>query len=127
MGIRAQLLACSLALAFMVGGAGNADAASYKRLKSKGYKTGKMIKNRAGIRGWMVSGEGKKYFCKLRSATFYVGKSGMVVYTSAGRGIKLDRKTYDKLRGGPDPSIPQLADAKAGRIKPNHVGRCRKI
>ena len=54
-------LAVSLVLSVTV----PAHAASYAGLKSKGYKTGSLI--RRGIsRGWIVSKGGTRYFCKQR-------------------------------------------------------------
>ena len=105
----------------------DADAASYKSLTTQGYKIGKLSRNPAGIRGWQLSKGAGRYFCKMRVSAVYVGKSGMVGFTSSGRQIKMSRKAYESKTGGHDKRIPQMRDLKAGRLKPNHVGSCRKL
>jgi len=105
----------------------DADAASYNNLTKQGYKTGKLSRNPAGIRGWRLSKGADRYFCKMRVSLVYVGKSGMVGFSSSGRQIKMSRKAYESKTGGHDKRIPQMRDLKAGRLEPNHVGSCRKL
>lgn len=51
-----------------------------------------------------------------------MGAKGLILFSTAGRPVVADRTTYDAALGGPDPSIPQLSDLKAGRAKPADVG-----
>ena len=60
----------------------------------------------------------------MKAATAYVGKSGLVSFTSSGRQIKSNRKAFEAYIGGPDKTIPQLSDLKAGRPKERDVGKC---
>ncbi|QND55722.1 hypothetical protein [Mesorhizobium huakuii] len=100
------------------------NAESYSSLQGKGYKTGKLTRGASGNLGWFVSGAGKKFFCTLHVAHAYVGKTGMVGFTSAGQQISLNRKVYEQYAGGFDASAPQLSDLKAGRLNARDVGNC---
>ncbi|PKR88867.1 hypothetical protein CXZ10_12150 [Pleomorphomonas diazotrophica] len=103
---------------------GAAQAESYAKLAQQGYKLGKLTTGKSGLPGWVASNGEKQYFCKLKAARAYVGKKGMVMFSTGGRQIEVDRATYDAAIGGPDPSIPQLSDLKAGRVKPDDVDAC---
>ncbi|MES0155731.1 hypothetical protein NKJ81_19280 [Mesorhizobium sp. M0018] len=98
-------------------------AESYSNLQSKGYKTGKLSRGASGSLGWFVSNGEKKYFCRMRAARAYIGTTGMVAFTAAGRQISLDREVYEKYAGF-DASIPQLSDLKAGKLNKQAVGNC---
>ena len=121
------LAALLIALLGTMAFSANADAASYKQLKAKGYKTGKLTRNTAGISGWVVSKGGDRQFCRRTVVTFLVG-SGLRIISPAGKQIKLDKKAYFdfvKKRGG-TVDVPRWSDIKAGRIKPGHAGRCTR-
>ena len=101
-----------------------ANAESYAGLQANGYRTGKLVRGASGSLGWIVSKGQKRWFCRLGVSNAYVGKSGMVAFTSAGRQVRLDRETYEKYAGGSDASIPQLSDLQAGRLNARDVGAC---
>ncbi|WP_246694480.1 hypothetical protein [Mesorhizobium sp. M2E.F.Ca.ET.209.01.1.1] len=101
-----------------------AHAESYSNLQSSGYKTSKLTRGASGSLGWYVSNGEKKFFCRMRATNAYVGKTGMVGFTSSGKQLSLDRKVYEQYAGGFDPSMPQLADLKAGRLNARSVGYC---
>ncbi|PVB61450.1 hypothetical protein DCO57_11405 [Labrenzia sp. 011] len=100
------------------------SAASYKKLVSQGYKTSKLTRSRSGSMGWFVSGRDKKYFCKMRGGSVYIGGGKMGIYTSAGRLIPIDRDAYHSKQGVKKTDAPQLKDLKAGRPRPQDVGAC---
>lgn len=108
----------------MIAAMGIAQAESYAKLAQQGYKLGKLTTGKSGLPGWVASNGGKQYFCKMKAARAYVGKTGLVMFSTNGRPIEVDRATYDAAIGGPDPSIPQLSDLKAGRVKPGDVDAC---
>jgi hypothetical protein len=101
-----------------------ASAESFTALSKQGYSVGKLGQGKSGAMGWVVSGNGKRFFCKMKVSIAYSGKSGMVSFTTSGRMIKIDRGVFESSIGGHDPAIPQLADLKAGRVQPKHVGSC---
>ncbi|MGL4487877.1 MAG: hypothetical protein ACRCU5_00340 [Rhizobiaceae bacterium] len=103
---------------------GQSLAESYSGLVKQGYKTGKLTKGPSGAYGWIVTDSKKKFFCKMNVASVYVGKTGMVSFTSSGRKISIDRKVFENAIGGPDPTIPQLEDLEAGRPNNRDVGAC---
>ena len=121
---RANLLGlCSVAI-FLLASIVSSSAESYSKLQSDGYKTSKLTHGASGSLGWIVSNGEKKFFCRMRVAHAYVGKSGMVGFTSSGRQIGLNRKVYEKYAGGFDQSASQLSDLKAGRPNARDVGNC---
>ncbi|UXT22826.1 hypothetical protein FY140_19185 [Agrobacterium tumefaciens] len=103
-----------------------AQAASFKELSGQGYKVGALSSNKAGIRGWNLSKGSDRYFCEMRATMAYSGKNGMVSFTSAGRMISLDRNTFEKRLGG-SLNLPKYEDLKAGRLRADDVGSCRKL
>lgn len=103
-----------------------AQAASFKELSGQGYKVGALSSNKAGIRGWNLSKGSNRYFCEMRATMAYSGKNGMVSFTSAGRMISLDRNTVEKRLGG-SLNLPKYEDLKAGRLRADDVGSCRKL
>ncbi|WP_421402280.1 hypothetical protein [Agrobacterium fabrum] len=103
-----------------------AQAASFKELSGQGYKVGALSSNKAGIRGWNLSKGSDRYFCEMRATMAYSGKNGMVSFTSAGRMISLDRNTVEKRLGG-SLDLPKYEDLKAGRLRADDVGSCRKV
>ncbi|CUX13578.1 conserved hypothetical protein [Agrobacterium deltaense Zutra 3/1] len=62
----------------------------------------------------------------MRATMAYSGKNGMVSFTSAGRMISLDRNTVEKRLGG-SLNLPKYEDLKAGRLRTDDVGSCRKL
>ncbi|AAK87884.1 hypothetical protein EN41_09225 [Agrobacterium tumefaciens] len=102
------------------------QAASFKELSGQGYKVGALSSNKAGIRGWNLSKGSDRYFCEMRATMAYSGKNGMVSFTSAGRMISLDRNTVAKGLGG-SLDLPKYEDLKAGRLRADDVGSCRKV
>ena len=102
------------------------QAASFKELSGQGYKVGALSSNKAGIRGWNLSKGSDRYFCEMRATMAYSGKNGMVSFTSAGRMISLDRSTVEKRLGG-SLNLPKYEDLKAGRLRADDVGSCRKL
>lgn len=125
--ITAKSSLAAIAFLALVLPATQGHAESYPKLIEQGYKTSTMTRGASGSFGWKVSNGEKKYFCRLKASTAYVGSTGMVSLTSSGRQIKLDRKTFDSQIGGPDANIPQLADLKAGKPKDRNVGVCSPI
>lgn len=108
---------------FLLASIAPSHAESYSNLQGKGYKTGKLSRGASGSLVWFVSNGEKKYFCRMRAAQAYVGSTGMVAFTAAGRQISLDRNVYEKYAGF-DASIPQLSDLKAGKLNKRAVGNC---
>jgi hypothetical protein len=103
---------------------GLAKAETYANLMKQGYKTGKLTQSKSGSRGWVVSKGDKHFFCRMNVATFYDGKTKMGAFTAAGRIVPVDKKVFESVIGGPDPSLPQIADLRAGRARPQDVGSC---
>lgn len=103
---------------------GLVSAESYSNLVKQGYKTGKLSQNRAGLQGWVVSKGDKQFFCQLNVGVVYNGKDKMAAFTSAGRIIPIDKRTYERAIGGPDPSLANLVDLRAGRPRPRDAGSC---
>ncbi|PZU90383.1 MAG: hypothetical protein DI528_00635 [Shinella sp.] len=101
-----------------------ASAESFTSLTKKGYIVGKMGQGKAGRQGWILANGDSKFFCKLKASIAYVDSKKMVSILGSGRMITLDRATYEQNSGGPDASIPRLADLKAGRLRPEDVGAC---
>jgi len=99
------------------------QAESYASLRTNGYKTSKLTRGASGSLGWFVSSGEKKFFCPMRVGIAYVGKTGMVGFTSSGRQVALNRKVYEQ-RVGFDPTTPQLSDLQAGRPNPRNVRNC---
>jgi hypothetical protein len=112
------------ALVALLTTAGAAQAESFTKLAQQGYKLGKLTTGKSGLPGWVAANGTKQYFCKMAVARAYVGNKGMVIFSTNGRPIKLDRATYEAMTGGFDPTVPQLSDLKAGRVKPADVGNC---
>lgn len=108
----------------VIAATGVAQAESFTKLTQQGYKLGKLTTGKSGLPGWIASNGTKQYFCKMKVARAYIGEKGLIIFSTSGRPIKLDRATYEAAIGGPDPSIPQLSDLKAGRVKPADVGYC---
>jgi hypothetical protein len=99
-------------------------AESYSSLVKQGYKTGKLSKNAASAQGWTVSNGDKKYFCRMKATMAYEGSNQIVSFTSAGRQVKLDRKTFESHLGGSAGDLPQLSDLKSGKPRSGDVGSC---
>ncbi len=112
------------ALAILLATAGVAEAESFTKLTQQGYKLGKLTTGKSGLPGWVASNGTKRYFCKMEAYKAYVGKKGLVMFSSNGRPIEVDRTVYEAGTGGFDPTVPQLSDLKAGRVKPADVGNC---
>lgn len=115
------------AVVAVIATAGAAQAESFTKLTQQGYKLGKLTTGKSGLPGWIASNGTKQYFCKMTASRAYVGKKGLVIFSTNGRPIEVDRATYEAGIGGPDPAIPQLSDLKAGRIKPADVGSCLPV
>lgn len=103
---------------------GAAYAASYSYLVNKGYKTSGLTKSRGGAPGWILSGGGRPYFCRLGVAIVLSGRNGMVLISSSGRQSPMNKAAYEHFRGGPNPSLPHREDLKAGRPRTQDVGTC---
>jgi hypothetical protein len=99
-------------------------AESYSSLVKQGYKTGKLSKNAARAQGWTVSNGEKKYFCRMKVTMAYAGSNQIVAFTSAGRSVKLDRKTFESHLGSSAGDLPQLSDLKTGKPRNEDVGFC---
>jgi hypothetical protein len=102
-------------------------AESYPSLIKQGYKTGKLSKNAAGALGWTVSNGEKKYFCRMKATMAYAGSNQIVAFTSAGRLVKLDRKTFESHLGSSAGDLPQLSDLKNGKPRDGDVGSCAAV
>ena len=68
-----------------------ARAESFSELTAKGATVGKMTRNPAGLSGWVVTSNGKTYFCKWNVSIAIVDAKTLVAFTSSGRMVKLDR------------------------------------
>jgi len=122
----------SVALAGLIAGifvfqADAVAAESFSSLVKKGYAVGKMSQGKSGALGWVLSGKDGKQFCKSKVSLAAVDKKTLVSILASGRMVKVDRATFEAGIGGPDPAIPLLADLKAGRIEPQHVGACTPL
>lgn len=104
-----------------------AYAESYLALQSKGFKTSKLGRNKAGLLGWTVSDGKTRYFCEWNTAITVVDSKTLMAISSSGRPITLNRAVYENQVGGPDPSMAMYSDIKAGRLKGNEVRSCRKL
>lgn len=104
-----------------------AAAESFTSLVKKGYVVGRMSQGKSGALGWVLSSKDGKQFCKTKVSLAYVDAKRMVSILASGRMVSMDRATFEQSLGGPDPSIPMLADLKAGRIQPQHVGACTPL
>jgi len=120
----ASWLGASSMAMFLLASIVPSHAETYSNLQSGGYKTGKLTRGASGSLGWIVSNGKNKFFCRMRAAHAYVGKTGMVCFTSSGRQISMDRKVYEQYAGGFDASAPQLSDLKAGKLDARDVGAC---
>jgi hypothetical protein len=98
-------------------------AVSFESLVGDGYKVSKMSRNAAGMSGWNVSKGDSKYFCKL-DATQALTKTTVVSLITGGRTINMDRKTFESRVS--TEGMPQMADLKAGKPRPQDVGSCSK-
>lgn len=105
----------------------SANAESFSKLAGQGYSVGPLGQGRSGGLGWVLSKGDKRFFCRMRVSQAYVGRDGMVSFTTSGRMVKLDRAVFEAAIGGPDPSIPRLEDLKAGRVQPANVGSCAPV
>ncbi|OLP57154.1 hypothetical protein BJF92_06395 [Rhizobium rhizosphaerae] len=101
-----------------------ANAESFSQLTANGATVSKMTENQAGLAGWFVTSNGRKYFCKLNVGLAIADAKTLVSFTSSGRMVKVDRVTYENHVGGPDKSMPTLSDLKNGRLRPSDVGQC---
>jgi hypothetical protein len=122
---------CRLLIGVLAAGltfqAGPASAESYQGLLKKGYSVGKMSQGKSGALGWVLTGKDGKQFCKAKVSLAVVDKKTLVSILASGRMVKVDRATFEAAIGGPDPSLPRLADLKAGRVGPQHVGACTPL
>lgn len=121
------LASISLLGTILVFQASPAAAESFSGLVKKGYAVGKMSQGKSGALGWVLSGKDGKHFCKSKVSLAVVDKKTLVSILASGRMVKVDRATFEAGIGGPDPSIPLLADLKAGRVEPQHVGACTPL
>ena len=104
-------------------------AASYKKLKSSGYKISRLTRNTAGQSGWIMKKGEDKQFCKRRAVTFDLGGGKGAIISLAGKRIRLDMKAMKKFirdRGEKVPRYPRWSDMKAGRVQAADVGRCKR-
>lgn len=125
--MRFQFIRLTAVLLAMLAVPGLSRAESFSRLAGQGYSVGPLAQGRSGGLGWVLSKGDQQFFCRMRVSQAYVGRNGMVSFTSSGRMIKLDRATFEAAIGGPDPSIPRLEDLKAGRLRPENVGSCAPV
>jgi len=100
---------------------------NYTNLSAQGYQTSAMTTNQAGVRGWYVTGQGERYWCKANISTVYVGQDGMGIFLSSGRFISMDRAAYEEKAGAGDKGYPQLEDLEAGRPRAEDIHSCRKL
>ncbi|WP_036790796.1 hypothetical protein [Pleomorphomonas koreensis] len=112
------------AFAVLFAMAGVARAETFTKLTQQGYTLGKLTTGRSGLPGWIASNGTKQYFCKMNAYRAYVGTTGMIIFSTSGRPIEVNRTIYEAGTGGFDPTVPQLSDLKAGRVKPAAVGNC---
>ena len=104
-----------------------AHAASFESLKNSGHKVSSWTRNAAGKLGWKLTKGQSRHFCRLSASKAYVGSTGLVGFTSAGRQIKMSRKAWEQTQPKNDPRIPQLSALKSGTMSSRFVGRCNKI
>lgn len=117
-------VACLAAFISLFALPASARIADYATLKAEGYKTGTLTQNRAGNWGWHVSGKSETLFCRLSVGLVYGGPTGLGAFTSSGRLIPLNVQVAEHINGGPLRDAPKLTDLKAGRLRPQDVGRC---
>ena len=117
--ISAALLAVALTVAIPA----TAFAASFESLVGDGYKVGKMSRSASGMSGWILSNGKDKYFCRL-DATMALTKTKIVAMITGGRTIEIDRKSFASKSS--TEGMPQFADLKAGKPRPEDVGACSK-
>ncbi|UJW74173.1 hypothetical protein [Rhizobium sp. SL42] len=122
--IRHRFYLSTLLASFCVLAAGTASAESYSGLLKKGYTVAAMSHAKSGSMGWVLSGKDGKHFCKAKFGMAVIDSKTLVSFLPSGKMIKLDRVVFEESVGGPDPSLPNLADLKAGRVEPRHVGSC---
>lgn len=116
-----------MAIAVLLAGPAVSSAETFSGLADKGFTTGKLTKSAGGSQGWVLSNGQDKYFCTMRATMAYTPGGGLVSFTSSGRQVKIDRKAFEKVLGGPDKTIPQLSDLNAGKPKPRDVGACVRM
>jgi len=102
-------------------------AASFKSLKSKGYKVGKLTKNRAGKSGWILKKGDDRQFCRSKVSGIILNSKTLIFMTSSGRQIKADRKVFEERSGPSEKLYPTMSQYKSGRIDARSVGRCSKL
>ena len=107
--------------------AGVSHSASFKGLKSKGFKVGKITKNRAGKSGWTLKKGGESYFCRSKVSGIIVDSKTLIFMSSSGRQIKADRKTFEKRSGPADKIYPTMSQYRNGQVGSRNVGRCSKV
>lgn len=124
---RQRFYLSTLVASFCLLAAGTASAESYAGLLKKGYAVGTMSQGKSGSLGWVLSGKDGKWFCKGKFSMAVVDAKTLVSILASGKMIKVDRAVFEDSIGGPDPSLPNLADLKAGRVEPRHVGSCTPV
>ena len=101
------------------------EAASYKQLKEKGFKTSKLTKNRAGQSGYYVTDGSAKYFCVLRPGVTIKNSKTLMLFMVSGRTISMNRQAYES-KTTLNKNTPKYSDVLAGRVGPQSVRSCRK-
>jgi hypothetical protein len=119
--MKSKISTVLFATVFTVAASTAALSASFESLVADGYKVAKMTRNAAGTSGWLVSNGKTKYFCRL-DATMALTKTKVVSMITGGRMIEIDRKAFE-AKSSTD-GMPQLADLKAGKPRPEDVGAC---
>ena len=119
--------ALSLTVAALFLHASPASAESFQGLLEKGYTVGNMSQAKSGALGWVLTGKDGKQFCKSKVSLAVIDKKTLVSILGSGRMVKVDRATFEASLGRPDPTLPLLADLKAGRVGPQHVGSCTRL
>lgn len=116
-------------LIFTPGFTADSYAASYKKLKSSGFKISRLTRNSAGQSGWIMKKGKDKQFCTRRAVTFDLGGGKGAIISPAGKRIRLDLNAMKKFirdRGERVPRYPRWSDMKAGRVQAADVGRCKR-
>jgi hypothetical protein len=121
--MKSEISTVLFAVAFTVAASTAALAASFESLVADGYKVAKMTRSASGASGWVVSNGKTKYFCRL-DATMALTKTKVVSIITGGRMIEIDRQAFES-KSSTD-GMPQLADLKAGKPRPEDVGACSK-
>ncbi|MEJ8475845.1 hypothetical protein [Roseibium algae] len=103
------------------------SAGSYEALKAQGYKIGSLTSSRGGAQGWYMTDTEGRYFCNtsFNIVEYAPGKVG--VRTSSGRYISIDVEAYKEYGGYDDFEAPKLTNLKAGRVRPQDVGSCKRV